>query len=208
MNATYAYVFELLQKHARTIVDYIILEPFSIDLYPLKFLGSKHTEPHHLITPVESIVTLDEKDKKLLKFLNHHAHARIIDISKETHLSSELIVYKLKKLKEQGVFLGTRAYFNMKQFGYSYTLIFINFQYLTSANQEKLKRFAKNSPHIESISFTFNKPNCYMQLFYQAETELHQTLIEFKEFFKEESFTLEVIPLKNEGEYINTLPFL
>jgi len=47
-----------------------------------------------------------------------------------------------------------------------------------------------------------------MQLFHKTPSELYETIEELKEKFSEESFTIEILPLKNEGEDINALPFL
>jgi len=105
-------------------------------------------------------------------------------------------------------FLGARAYFDMQKLGYFYTLIFLTFTNFSNSIQEKLKHFAKTNPNVEILSFILGKPNSYIQIFHKEENELRKVLEKLKEIFKQESFTLDIIPLKNEGEDINSLPFL
>lgn len=200
------YIFSLLQQH-KEIIDYLVLEPHYLENYPLKFAGISQKEPHFIIEYKKPEIKIDEKEIKILKILSKNAKARVIDIAKETGLSAELIVYKLKRLKQEKAFLGARAYFDMQKLGYFYTLIFLNFANFSHTVQEKLKHFAKINPDVEILSFMLGKPNCYIQIFHKEENELRKILEKIKEIFKEESFTSEIIPLKNEGEDVNALPF-
>ena len=202
-----SYIFSLLHQH-KEITDYLILEPYYLENYPLKFAGISKKEPHLIIEYKKPGIKINEKEKKILKVLSKNAKARVIDIAKETGLSAELIVYKLKRLKKEKAFLGARVYFDMQKLGYFYTLIFLTFANFSYNVQKKLKDFAKINPHVDILSFMLNKPNCYIQVFHKEEDELRKVLKKIKQVFKEESFTLEIIPLKNEGEDINTLPFL
>jgi len=201
------YIFSLLHKN-KEIIDYLILEPHHLENYPLKFAGISKKEPHLLIEYKKSKIKIDEKEKKILKILSKNAKARIIDIAKQTNLSAELVVYKLKRLKKEKAFLGARAYFDMQKLGYFYNLIFLTFNNFSQNIQEKLKHFAKTNPHVEILSLMLGKPNAYIQVFHKEENELRKVLEELKEIFKQESFTSEIIFLKNEGEDINSLPFL
>ena len=201
------YIANLIQEANETISDYIMLEPYFSEFYPLKFLNSTHqSKIFHEYKKEE--YKLDEKEKKILSVMNKNANLPVIGISKATSISAELIVYKLKRLKEEQVLLGTRAYFDMEKTGYFYSIVLVNFRNFSKANQEKLRHFAKESGSIDSLMMLLGKPNCYMQLFYKSEKELRATLQKFKEVFKEESFDLNILPLKNEGEDINALPFI
>ncbi len=201
------YIFSLLHKN-KEIIDYLILEPHHLENYPLKFAGISKKEPHLIIEYKKPEIKIDEKEKQILKILSKNAKARIIDIAKQTNLSAELVVYKLKRLKKEKAFLGARAYFDMEKLGYFYTLIFLTFTNFSKDIQEKLKHFAKTNQHVENLSLMLGKPNAYVQIFHKEESELRKVLENLKEIFKQESFTSEIIPLKKEGENVNALPFL
>lgn len=202
------YLSKILEAHSAEIADYKIIEPYFSETYPLKFLGLKEHQPHVFLEYKQKEYKLDEKEKKILFVLNKNANEKIIDIAKKTGLSAELIVYKLKKLKQEKVLLSTRAHFDMKKTGFFYSIILINFHNFSKQNQDKIKEFAKNSEYVDSLVFTAGKPNCYIQVFHRDILELHKTLNSLKEFFPNESITTEILLLKNEGEDINTIPFL
>lgn len=199
---------DLVSSYSKEILDYSILEPYFSEYYPLKFLNERELPSRTFHEYKKEIYNLDNKEKELLKILSKNANLSIIDISKKTNLSSELILYKIRKLREENVIIGTRAYYDMGKIGFFYTLILINFNNQSKNNQEKLRKFAKDNGSVDSLMLLMGKPNCYMQLFHKTEEDLRNFIIDFKNHFKEESFNLEIIPLKNEGEDINVIPFL
>ncbi|MEK6823435.1 MAG: winged helix-turn-helix transcriptional regulator [Nanoarchaeota archaeon] len=201
------YLSEMLSSHSPEISEYLIIEPYFSEFYPLKFLGSEF-QPKIFHEYKLKEYELDEKEKKILSVLSKNANAKIIDIAKETSLSAELIVYKLKRLKQENILLGTRAYFDMEKTGFFYNIILINFHNFSKKNQEKMRQFAKNSEHVDSLMFVAGKPNCYMQIFHKDVLEIHKILNDLKQTFPNESITTDILPLKNEGEDINPIPFL
>jgi DNA-binding Lrp family transcriptional regulator len=146
--------------------------------------------------------------RKILFMLNKNANARIIDISKDTGISAELIVYKLKKLKKEKVILTTRAYFDMEKRGYFYSRIMINLHNISTQNQNKLRQFSKNSANVDSLMFMIGKPNCYIQIFHRTVSDIHNLISNLNKTFPNDSLTIDILPLKNEGEDVNAIPFL
>jgi len=193
----------------KTITDHLILEPHHIQLYPLKFMGKREQSPFLMIDNTLSMPQkIDEKDRKILKALTKDARMKVIDIAKQTNISAELIVYHLKQLKTKNILLGSRAYFNMEKLGFFYTLLFLNLKRLSTSTQQTLKQFALQDPHIETVSFMFTKPNCYLQVFHKDENQLRQTILSLKELLRDEHYELEILPIKDAGEDINVMPFL
>jgi len=201
------FLSEMLSIHSSEIADYLVIGPYFSEYYPLKFLGHHELRPRIFHEYKLKEYNLDEKEKKILVVLNKNANARIIDLAKRTNLSAELIVYKLKKLKKENVLLSTRAYFDMEKTGFFYSVILINFHNFSKQNQKKLQDFAKKSNYLDSLMFCAGKPNCYMQIFHRNVLELHKVLNDLRETFPNESITTDILPLKNEGEDVNTIPF-
>ncbi|MDP2673057.1 MAG: Lrp/AsnC family transcriptional regulator [Nanoarchaeota archaeon] len=202
------YLSEMLGNHSSEISEYLIIEPYFSEYYPLKFLGNIESKSKVFHEYKLKEYKLDEKEKNILSVLNKDANSKIIDIAKQTNLSAELVVYKLKKLRQENVLLSTRAYFDMEKVGYFYNIVLINFHNFSKQNQEKLREFCKKSPHVDSLMFMTGKPNCYIQIFHQDVLDVHKFLIDLRQTFPNESITTDILPLKNEGEDVNTLPFL
>ena len=96
----------------------------------------------------------------------------------------------------------------MEKLGFFYTLLFLNLKRLSTSTQQTLKQFALQDPHIETVSFMFTKPNCYLQVFHKDENQLRQTILSLKELLRDEHYELEILPIKDAGEDINVMPFL
>src|SRR3989338_8418479 len=72
----------------------------------------------------------------------------------------------------------------------------------------RIINFAKQNGNIDSLIFLLGNPNCYMQLFHKSIEEINETIISLNQTFKDDSISLEIIPIEGEGEDINLLPFL
>ncbi len=191
-----------------SITDHLVLEPHHITLYPLKFIGGKESDPYLITKRSENKEKIDAKDVLILKALQHDARIKSMEIAKKTNLTAEVVAYRLKQLQQKGILLGSRAHINMEKAGFFYTLLFLDIKHYSHRTQLKLQEFAKEQPHIDTIGLSFTKPNYYLQLFHKEETELRKTIEELKELLREEHYELSIIPLKNAGENIRTLPFL
>lgn len=188
------------------IEDYLLIRPYDANLYPLKWANVKKKEKYSLVTYGPE-TKLDSKEIKILKELSKDARMKLLDLSTKIGISPELAFYKLKKLKKEGVILGSRIQFDITKLGYYYSNMLITFKKFSRENQEKIKIFAKNSPYVNSSVFSLTRPNCFIQLFHREQSELQDTIRDFRKSFEDEEFSLEIISV-HEDEEINPLPFL
>lgn len=197
-----------IDEKENLISHYLILKPYFAELYPLKFFNHKNKETIVYSYKERKTRKFDDKEIEILKILAKNARARIIDIAKKVGLSAELIIYKIKKLKKDGVIVGSRIQFDMSKLNFYFSLLTLNIKNFSKTKQEKIKRFAENSKHVNSLTFLLGKPNCTIQLFHKEESELRKTIEEIKELLKEESFEIEVLLIGDDEHEINPLPFL
>ncbi|PIN96724.1 hypothetical protein COU56_00070 [Candidatus Pacearchaeota archaeon CG10_big_fil_rev_8_21_14_0_10_31_9] len=200
------YISNLMKED--NISDYTIIKPYFTELYPLKFLNSYYKNDFSIINESEVKIKLDEKEKKILKSLSKNGRAKIIDIAKETKISSELILYKLKHLEKERVILGSRIQFDMEKLGYSFSTLLLNIKSLSDANKEKIKKFAKESKNVNSIILSLNKPNCIIQLFHKNNQEIKDVISNLKDILKNSEIEINLLLINQEEGEINTLPFL
>ena len=200
------YLAELINKD---LSDYLLIKPYFAELYPLKFLKDKKEEKSFLLADYSgNEVKLEKTEIEILKLLNEDGRIRIIDIANKLNISNELVIYKLKKLYSNGIILGNRIQFDMKKLGYFYSGILLQINNMKKENVEKLKRFAKQHPFINSFSLSVAKPNCFMQFFHRTEEELRKGIEELKEAMKDENMELDIIFISDDEEKANGLPFL
>jgi len=202
------YLSKLLENSKNIISDYYILKPFFSEFYPLKFLNSNEKGNLLFVGEFSEKVKLDKIEIKMLKELSKDARTKLINLATKTNISSELAFHKLKKFQNQKIILGSRIQFDMEKFGYHFSLILLNVQNFTEETKEKIKKFARNSKHVNTLNFSLTKPNCIIQLFHKEEIELRNTIQKIKEVFAEDVIDLDLMLITDETEKINALPFL
>jgi Lrp/AsnC family transcriptional regulator, regulator for asnA, asnC and gidA len=203
------YLTKLIGMEEELVSDYLVVKPSFFEKYPRKFLWNKINKEKNIkvVGYNSKKVNLDEIEIKILKILEKNGRTRLIDIAKKLNITSELAFYKIKRLYNEKVILGTRLIPNMEKLGFYFTGILLQVRNLSEKNKEKLKDFAKKNPYVDTIMFSIARPNCYIQLFHKTELELRNTIIELKNKLRDEPFDLKIIMIHGESE-INRLPFL
>lgn len=190
----------------RNLENYQIIRPIYSTLYPLKFLKNYKPEEIKVIEEYdEKIRNLDNKEKEILKILQTDNRTKLVDIASKTKISSELAIYKLRKLQKDKIIIGSRIQFNMDKLEYYFTLIFIETD-LSVNTKDKIRNYCKKSKHINSLIIQNNKPQYIVQLFHKTEEELRETIDELRKLL--ELATLEIIPIGEDEPEVNTLPFI
>ena len=202
------FISTLFENENNFVTDYIIIRPQFVELYPLKWFN--HNKEDYLIYSPEDKkeIKLDKTNLKILKILSEDGRTRLIDIAIKSSISSELALYRLKKLKKEKVILGNRIQFDMSKLGYFFTLILIDFRNFSEKNKDKIKSFVKSSKSINSLIFNLHKPNCIIQIFHKEEEEIRECIEKIKTLFKEDSIEINVLQIGEDEEKIRPLPFL
>lgn len=202
---------EILSKiTSQDIVEnYLIINPYSFELYPLKFLGENKSNIYDLKKEnKKENISFDKTDIEILKALNEDGRVKIIDIANNLKANPETVLYKLKRLQKEDVIIGNRIQFNMSKFGFHYSLILLNIKNMNKEKEKNLIQFFRKHLFINSYGLFLNNPNCFFQVFHKTEEELRNTLIDFEKLMDNTSYEIDIIPLmERETEEINTLPF-
>lgn len=201
------YIVNILGSREGLIGEYLIIRPYLGELYPLKFLNGKERETFQVIGPQKEEIKLDKKELEILRMLNRDGRTRIIDIAGKLGISSELALYKLRRLYSKNAVLGSRVLFDMSKLRYSFMGILLHIKNPSEENRERIKAFSRNNPFVNSFALSTAKPNCFMQIFHKNQEELIGVLNKLKELLKDEPFEMDLILISDEEE-INTLPFI
>src|SRR3989344_8884502 len=202
------FISKLFENESYFITEYVLIKPQFVELYPLKFLNHLNREDYVISSESKKEIKLDNIDLKILKTLSENGRTRLIDVAIKSKISSELALYRLKKLKLEKILLGNRIQFNMSLLGYSFTLILINFRNFSDKNKEKIKSFVKTFKNANSLIFNLQKPNCIIQLFHKEDREVKEAIEKIRTLFKEDSIEIEVLQIGEDEEKVRALPFL
>ena len=197
----------ITEKGSTDIADYLVIKPTLAETYPIKFLDKKEDKPFIIFTENVQQVSLDKKEKEILKLLATNARIPLIEVAGKCAISAERALYTIKKLQRGGVIQGTKIVFNMQAFGYFYTVVLFHITEYSETLEIKLKNFARHHPHINSLGLTLTKPNCFLQIFHKTDEEVRTTLHDLKRFLQAYRVDYTLLNILEE-EQANTLPSL
>lgn len=198
--------YSFLEKNKESIQDFLIFSTTEVHLYPLKFFGkSSTTKDYESVAPNKNL-KVGKKDIEIMKILESNGREKIVEISKKTGLSSELIIHKIKKLHKNKIILGNRLLLGMEKHGFYFAVMKLKLKNLDSSFRDKIKNFCKKHPNISNLVFGIGEYNCLIQPFYQTEEDLRKTLRDINEKLKAEIISSELLLIENEGR-LKTLPF-
>ncbi|MBM3234361.1 Lrp/AsnC family transcriptional regulator [Candidatus Pacearchaeota archaeon] len=196
--------YNFIKEHE--IKEYEIFLTTYSNLYQLKQFGLKIAEDTYNFVGNYKKRKLDEKEIEILKELEKNGRVRIIDISLKTGISSELIIYKMKQLYKDKIILGTRIQFDFEKIGFYLATLRLKLKNQTKEEKEKINQFCKDHPLINALAFGISDYNCLIQILYRKEDELRKTLMEIKDFLKENLEDSFLLLIQNETK-ARTLPY-
>ncbi|HOU79027.1 MAG TPA: Lrp/AsnC family transcriptional regulator [Candidatus Pacearchaeota archaeon] len=141
----------LLEKFSK----YIQEKELSISRNALQFnrrwmLDSKEERKTFEFGEENKKIELDKEDRLILNELVNNSRKKIVDISKNTNLSVDVVNYRIKKMEKQKIINGYKCLFNVEKLGLITTKAFI---YFKNINQERKKEFIQ---HIKSLKNSVN----------------------------------------------------
>lgn len=197
--------YSFIRKHKASIANYSVYITTYGEFFPIKSFGNLSEEKTFPIVKSIEPINLDIKDTKILQALEKNGRARIVDIARQTNLSSELLVYKIKQLYKKNIVLGTRILFDMEKMGFYFGVLRIKLKEQSENIRDKIAIFCKKHKHINAVSFGISDFNCIIQVFYQREEEFRQTMRDINQEFRNEIENSDILLLEKEG-IVKTLP--
>lgn len=95
---------------------------------------------------------LDLKDRKILYELDTNARQPLSKIAKKVHLTREAVLYRLNKLKAQGIIRKFLTVINMTKLGYTHHKVFVKLHNITETKEKELINDLVKNPLISWIA--------------------------------------------------------
>jgi len=202
------FLSDLFEDENHLFTDYLLIRPYLIELYPLKFIKSFKKEDYVLLSNKEEDVRLDKKDIDILRVISENGREKLIDLATKTNLSIETTLYRLRRLKSKKVILGNRIQFDISSLNYFYTLLLINFRNFSRKNKEKIKMHVRSSKLTNSLIFNLQRPNCIVQLFHKEVEEVREAVEKIRKLFENDSIEIEILQIGDDEIEVRPLPFI
>ena len=91
------------------------------------------------------MLKLDKYDKKLLYELDKKANLPLSVLASKLHRSKQVILYRMKKLEEDGIITGYHAIVDMAKLGYFSFRIYLRFHQTTEEEEKQFVAFVKKN---------------------------------------------------------------
>lgn len=195
----------ILSAYKKDILGYSVSTVTRAEIFDLKMFGVNKT--YRSFAPVggRGLARLDWRDVQILKMLEKDGRARIVDMAKETGISSPAVMKRLRALKDKGVIQGTRLLLNMELFGYAWGEIQLQMRSLDQKTALRLTSFCREHPHVNSLYLGIATYNCNIQVIYREDKDLRGTVRDVLAEFSEEALGYDILLVEKESS-VNTLP--
>ena len=97
------------------------------------------------------MLEIDRKDRELLFHLSLNARASLVELSKKTKLSKEVIHYRLKNLEKKGVIEGYYAVINTYKMGKAFYRVYMKTINMNTITEKRFIEFLSGHPQVSWI---------------------------------------------------------
>lgn len=149
----------------------------------------------------KGLAKLDAKDAAVLHSLDANGRKRIVDIVKETGLERDVVGYRKANLEEAGVIESYGAALNIPALGFRSYYIEFGLKNITPEYEAKLRAYFATQ---KGVTYGFHSANSLGGVaFFTARgpSELHETLLEFRNNFLPVMRSLEVMTVLKEHKF-------
>src|SRR3989338_3562925 len=124
-------------------------------------------------------------DRKIIYELDKQSNLRLSELAKRIQRSKPFILYRMKRLEQEGVITGYNAIIDMAKLGYFSFRIYLKMRQMTDAEGHALVEFIKkNCPQVWTITSMHEKWDYALFLGVKTMMEFHQIwdrmLLEYK----------------------------
>jgi len=210
INEFYKILNESINKFRENIQSYdifiVIYAPHFKKDYLLEIVKKEQIKIEEF-GGIPKIVKIDEIDKKILKEISTNARIQIIDLASKINSTIDVVRYRLKKLKENGIIQGFRILIDYPKLGYQLYKVLITTQNLNEEIEKKIVSYCASQPNIADIIVRGIGPwNIELQIDAKNNQEFHEIFKNFKNRFNEIIRNHETL-LMIEEHKLNYFPF-
>lgn len=125
----------------------------------------------------------DKIDDKILEILARNARTSTVDIAAKLNISEKVVRYRIKKLINEKIIIGFRAFLDLEKLGYEYYKVHLELQNLTGEKKKNLLQYAYNHPNIIYCTEAINGADFELEIQVKSNKDLYKIIDQIKEKF-------------------------
>ncbi|MBI4176371.1 MAG: Lrp/AsnC family transcriptional regulator [Candidatus Aenigmarchaeota archaeon] len=190
---------DILNECSAVLQDYEIMaitKPYHSGVFPRSFIEGLLPERRKLRE-----YEPDSKDVKILAAMADDARMPTYRISEKTGMSTDAVLYRIRKMKEGGIITGFVPVISYSVIGYTVIAVLLNMQPMSSEAESKLGRFLGTDDSILWAVKTVGRYNTLMYICTRNPGDIHKTIISLRSHFAESIRNYETLIAYEEYKY-------
>ncbi|MFH1650030.1 MAG: winged helix-turn-helix transcriptional regulator [Candidatus Woesearchaeota archaeon] len=187
---------EFLGKHGQFILDKALL---LTEYSPVYFKGSRN-EPFVYGLPGPEYEP-DEIEERILSELSVRARDSIVEIARRTGMSKDVVLYRMRKMKKDGIIAGQRVWLNLGKLGIRHDKIMLSTHNLSRERESALREYVKASEHTTQFLKLIGPWDVEIECETKNGDELHKILVELRHRFSDVIRDYDVISIHETLKY-------
>ncbi len=131
---------KFMKLYARFILEKDVLLTEYSPVFARKYLTDTPSAPFTYGKPATRY-SLDDTDREILRILSTDARISIVDLSKKTNLTRDVVTYRLKKLVKDRIIVQYRCYLNLQNVGINHYKIILRTKNFDDQSESALKAY-------------------------------------------------------------------
>ncbi|MFH1452087.1 MAG: AsnC family transcriptional regulator [archaeon] len=152
------------------------------------------------------IITLDETDNKILKELSTNARIPILDLAKKTHLSRDIINYRIKKLTKEKIIVQNRTYLTLDELGIKHYKIIFRTKNFNEESEDKIKKYVASHKKATQFLKLIGSWDLEIEFETESEDELYEILTDIRKKFSDVIRDFDILRITKTYK-LNFFPF-
>jgi Lrp/AsnC family leucine-responsive transcriptional regulator len=197
---------DFINKYAEFILEKNILITQISPVFTKTYLTEQKEKKEFIFGGKVEHYKLDEIEKKILRILSTNARISILDLMEKTRLSRDVINYRLKKLKKDGIISQYRILIDLNKIGYRLYKIILRLQSLSQQKEKELIYFIKQHPNGVQFLKLLGNWDAELEFEVKDEEQLHKILLDVRNKFSDIIRDYDTL-LIHEEHKLNFFPF-
>lgn len=175
-------------KYGEYIDDQAVNTHVGAEHYRRHYLLSKHEAKEYEVVPTTgkkiSQIDVDNTDRKILYAIHENARLPMTEIAAKTGLSVDIVRYRTKKLRENGIIMGSTFLPDYKKYGYLLYRILLILKHQPKAKKQ-LFEYARKHPNVFRVIHSFGRYNGIIDVEIENPVEMRKFLLDLRNRFKD-----------------------
>jgi len=179
-------IVNIKKKYPDAIGNLIVETHVGSEYYGRRYLGDE--KDIEFVSPritgqKTKTVNIDEKDIKILSTIKDNTRISTIDLAEKAGLSPDIVRYRLKKLKKEGLILSASILPDYKRVNIRLYRLLLKTKGSDPNKEEKLIHFFSENPHVLRINKEFGTYDMSIDIEVIDKTLFKETIREMKSHF-------------------------